>query len=64
MNELAWNTIDSIPKEGIFIVYLPEETTRKYQVMYKTGNIDIIGNSFAFDLTKPTHWSDFKKEIE
>ena len=51
----TWYPIETIPSEGTFIVFLPNER-RRLQIMVKHPNIDLIGNCFAFDLTAPTHW--------
>lgn len=48
-----WLPIEEDLKEGIYPVYLPEEN-RKLQFAYINKNINIIGNNFAVDLTKPT----------
>lgn len=57
-----WLPIDeNTPKEGTFLVYMPEEK-RKFQIAYFHKNVDIIGNSFAFDLTKPTHYQELPAE--
>jgi len=50
-----WQPIETAPAEGEFLVYMPEERNT-FQVMRKHPNVSIIGNVFAFDLTKPTHW--------
>lgn len=52
----AWQPIETAPKGGQFLVYLPDEH-RKFQVMYRNGRMAaVIGGAFAFDMTKPTHW--------
>lgn len=50
-----WQPIETAPRDGEFLVYLPEEH-RKYQVMYRTERTSIIGGAFAFDMSKPTDW--------
>ena len=50
-----WQPISTAPRDGEFLVYLPEEH-RKYQVMYRTERTSIIGGAFAFDMSKPTDW--------
>jgi len=52
-----WMPIESAPDEGSFLVYMPEEK-RKIQVAEYHPNVNTIGNNFAFDLTKPTHWCE------
>lgn len=51
----TWHPIETIPKEGEFLVYLPEEH-RPFQIGYYHSKIVVIGNTFAFDLTKPSHY--------
>lgn len=50
-----WLPIENAPKEGVFLVYLPNEKL-KIQAAKFHPNINVIGNSFAFDLTEPTHY--------
>ena len=52
----AWQSIDSAPKDGQFLVYMPDESVDKIQAANYRPNVKVIGNHFAFDLTKPTHW--------
>jgi hypothetical protein len=52
----GWQPFDTAPKVGAFLVYLPSELSRKYQVMYRTERTVIIGGAFAFDMSKPTLW--------
>lgn len=51
-----WQPISSALRDGVFLVYMPDEL-RPYQTMYTNKNgVAVIGGCFAFDLTKPTHW--------
>lgn len=50
-----WRPIETAPEEGVFLVYMPDETM-KFQVARWRPNVKVIGNVFAFDLTKPSHW--------
>jgi hypothetical protein len=54
---IGWQPIEKAPKDGQFLVYLPNEH-RQIQVMYRNSGsrFAVIGGAFAFDLTKPTHW--------
>ncbi len=52
----AWQPIETAPKVGELLVYLPEEH-RKFQVMYRTERVTIIGGAFGFDVSKPTLWA-------
>jgi hypothetical protein len=51
----AWQPIETAPDSGVFLVYMPDERT-KFQVAKFHPNVRVIGNCFAFDITKPTHW--------
>jgi hypothetical protein len=51
-----WQPIETAPKVGEFLVYMPDEH-RKFQVMYRNERVTIIGGAFAFDMTKPTLWA-------
>lgn len=51
-----WQPIETAPEHGQFLVYMPEEPRRKIQAAEWHPNVKVIGNHFAFDLTKPTHW--------
>lgn len=50
-----WPSFDSAPKTGEFLVYMPDEH-RKVQVMYRHRNVDLIGDTFAFDRKTPARW--------
>lgn len=52
----GWQPIETAPKVGVFLVYLPDEL-RKFQVMYRNERgVTIIGGAFGFDMSKPTLW--------
>jgi len=51
----GWQPIETAPENGTFLVFMPEERTR-IQVAKWHPNVKTIGNSFAFDLSEPTHW--------
>lgn len=50
-----WQPIETAPKVGIFLVFLPNER-RNFEVMYRMENTSIVGGAFGFDRTAPTHW--------
>lgn len=54
----AWEPIKTIPEEGDFLVYLPDEREgRRILVANYHKNVKIIGGLFAFDRkAKPTDW--------
>lgn len=51
-----WQPIETAPEHGQFLVYMPDEPFNKIQAATFHANYKVIGNHFAFDLTKPTHW--------
>lgn len=51
-----WQPIETAPEHGQFLVYMPDEPRNKIQAAEWHPNVKVIGNLFAFDLTKPTHW--------
>lgn len=55
-----WLSIDTAPQVGTFFVYMPNERA-KIQVAVYHPNVKVIGNVFAFDLTKPSHWTPLMK---
>lgn len=53
----GWMPIETAPKEGSFLVYLPEESAHKrVQPMHVRASFSTIGDTFAFDKSEPTHW--------
>lgn len=56
---MNWKPIETAPKEGCFLVYMPEARGgKKVQVAYYHPNVNIIGNAFDFDMPKPTLWAE------
>ena len=53
--EMTWQPIETAPKVGVFLVFLPGER-RKFEVMYRAENTSIVGGAFGFDRSAPTHW--------
>ena len=51
----GWQDIESAPKDGEFLVYMPNERA-KIQAARWHPNVKTIGGNFHFDLTAPTHW--------
>lgn len=54
--EIKWLPIKSMPDEGTFLVYMPEERVKIHTCWINRNGVMIIGGMFAFDLTKPTYW--------
>ncbi len=52
---MNWQPIETAPKDGTFLVYMPNERI-KVQAARFHPNVKVIGGVFAFELTKPTHW--------
>lgn len=50
-----WMPIETAPEFGEFLVYLPHERV-KIQTAKWHPNAKVIGNVFAFDMSKPTHY--------
>jgi len=54
---VAWQTMETCPEEGEFLVYIPSERPEKrMQVAQWRKNVKIIGHIFHFDSRPPTHW--------
>ena len=51
----AWRPIAEAPKDGEFVVYLPDEKTRFHTARFRP-NVKTIGHLFAFDMTPATHF--------
>lgn len=60
-----WKPFNTAPKQGSFLVYLPNER-RKVEVMHCINEtLSIVGGAFSFDISTPTLWHplpDFPKE--
>ena len=54
----GWQSIETAPKEGVFLVYMQDEVrpARRMQVANWHPNVKIVGGLFAFDCAKGTHW--------
>ncbi len=53
-----WQPIETIPEEGNFLVYLPDEREgSRILVANWRKNVKVVGGHFLFDRkAKPTHW--------
>lgn len=56
---MEWQPIDTAPKTGTFLVYMPEDTRTPIQVAEWHPNVKVIGGVFAFDAKPVTHWMPF-----
>lgn len=54
-----WKPIETIPEEGEFLVFMPEEREgQRIQAASWHRNVKMIGNRFDFDFTPTTHWME------
>ena len=53
---LTWQPIETAPKDGQFLVYMPTDDRQPMQVAKWHPNVKVIGGVFAFDAEPPTHW--------
>jgi len=58
-----WQDISNAPEKTYVLVYVPDARDRAPKVQTARWNMSgndkpiwIIGNQFAFDVGKPTHW--------
>ena len=52
-----WNPIETLPKNGNFLLYLPDEKDdERIQPATVRPNCLIIGDRFSYDWSKPSHW--------
>lgn len=56
-----WETIDTAPKKGCFLVWLPEPHLGSHIHTMRAGKVATIGSLFAWDVGKPTHWRPLPK---
>ena len=57
MSDDGWFPIESAPKEGVFLVWLPEPEQGSNVMPMNSGKITTIGHYFVWDVqSKPTHW--------
>ena len=54
MNE--WQPIETAPKNGIFLVYMPTDTRLPIQTAKWSPTIKVVGGVFSFDAEPITHW--------
>lgn len=54
----GWGAIETAPKEGVFLVYIPDEArpARRVQVANWHPNVKVVGGLFSFDCAPITHW--------
>ncbi len=53
----GWQTFDTAPKVGQFLVWLESEmVTCRVFPMTRHPKVEYIGSVFAFDAPRPTHW--------
>jgi len=51
-----WLPITTVPSEGKFLVYMPDEMREPIQAANWHPNMKVTGGVFAFDLPEATHW--------
>lgn len=51
-----WRPIETAPKNGNGLVYMPTDILQPIQAARFHSNITTIGNHFEFDMEPPTHW--------
>lgn len=51
-----WQPIETAPKSGRFLVYVPDGALHRIMPAHYESNFRIIGDHFAYDQRKPTHW--------
>lgn len=60
-----WNPIETLPKNGNFLLYLPDEKDdERIQPATVRPNCLIIGDRFSYDWSKPSHWMERPKAPE
>lgn len=61
--EPNWRPIETAPKDGLFLVYMPgERPSERIHVARWHPNVKIIGGLFAFDRKPATHWMPLSPE--
>ena len=53
---MRWKPIETAPKDGQFLVYMPSDSRQPIQVAKWHPKMKVIGNHFDFDMEPPTHW--------
>ena len=51
-----WQPIETAPEGESLLVYMPTDKRNPIQVARWGKHTKVIGNQFAFDMEKPTHW--------
>jgi hypothetical protein len=57
-SKVSWQPIETLPKSGVFLVFMPDEPNidKQIQVAIAHPNITTIGGLFSFDCSPVTHW--------
>lgn len=56
IDQREWQPIETAPESGRFLVYMPDGALHQIQAAHYEPNFKIIGDHFAYEQSKPTHW--------
>ena len=57
-----WKPFDTSPYFGEFLVYMPFEKRKVHSAYRNINGILVIGGSFSFDVSTPSHWTEIPEE--